>query len=88
MAFEIVGISLSWIINNEIFENTRGYIIKEGKEINLVTISNDLFRPAEVDSLLANCHLIKSELNWEYKFDFKNLVQKMVENDRKIHITI
>ena len=46
-----------------------------------VVIDNNLIRPAEVDSLLANYSKAKKILKWEPKISFDNLVIGMVESD-------
>ena len=40
-----------------------------------------LYRPSEVDSLLGNCNKAKRELKWKPEYDFKKLVQDMVQAD-------
>jgi GDPmannose 4,6-dehydratase len=47
----------------------------------LVKINPDFYRPAEVDLLTGNNSLLKRELNWQPKTNFKQLVEKMVSND-------
>ena len=46
-----------------------------------IVIDNNLFRPAEVDILLANYSKAKKILKWEPKVSFDNLVIGMVESD-------
>ena len=46
-----------------------------------MVIDNNLIRPTEVDSLLANCSKAKKILKWEPKVSFDNLVIGMVESD-------
>ena len=46
-----------------------------------VVIDNNLIRPAEVDTLLANYSKAKKILKWEPKISFDNLVIGMVESD-------
>ena len=38
-------------------------------------------RPAEVNSLLADCSRAKKKLNWKPTVTFDNLVKSMVESD-------
>ena len=38
-------------------------------------------RPAEVDTLLADCSKAKKDLNWKPKISFNELVTNMVEHD-------
>jgi len=44
-------------------------------------IDKNLMRPAEVDTLLANCSKAKKELKWKPKVSFTDLVHGMVESD-------
>lgn len=46
-----------------------------------IVIDNQLTRPAEVDSLLANFSKAKKILKWEPQVPFDNLVKEMVESD-------
>ena len=46
-----------------------------------MVIDNNLIRPAEVDTLLANYSKAKKILKWEPKVSFDNLVIDMVESD-------
>ena len=46
-------------------------------------INQNLFRPSEVNSLLADCSKAKKELGWEPSIKFKKLVELMMESDLK-----
>jgi len=46
-----------------------------------IVIDNQLKRPAEVDSLLANFSKAKKLLKWQPKVSFDNLIKEMVESD-------
>jgi len=46
-----------------------------------IVIDNQLKRPAEVDSLLANFSKAKKILKWEPQVSFDNLIKNMVESD-------
>ncbi len=48
-----------------------------------VKINKDLFRPSEVNSLLADCTKAKKILNWKPSIKFKELVSLMMESDLK-----
>ncbi len=50
----------------------------------VVKISKQFFRPAEVDLLLGDPSKAKTNLNWEPKVKFKELVQKMVDADLEL----
>ena len=46
-----------------------------------VKFNKALIRPSEVHSLLGNCKKAKKKLKWKPKFEFKQLVKDMVEED-------
>lgn len=46
-----------------------------------VKIDQKFMRPSEVDTLIADSTKAKEVLNWQPKYDFHKLVQKMVEHD-------
>ena len=48
-----------------------------------VKVDKKLFRPSEVDTLLANCSKARKKLKWKPKVSFSNLVKDMVESDLK-----
>lgn len=47
----------------------------------LVKISQEFFRPADVQLLHGCSSLIKKELDWQPKYSFQDLVKEMVESD-------
>jgi GDPmannose 4,6-dehydratase len=51
----------------------------------LVKINEKFYRPAEVDILYGDSSIARKELNWVPKTNFKNLVEKMVDNDIKLY---
>jgi GDPmannose 4,6-dehydratase len=51
----------------------------------LVKINEKFYRPAEVDILYGDSSIARKELNWIPKTTFKNLVNKMVDNDIKLY---
>jgi GDP-mannose 4,6-dehydratase len=55
------------------------YLDENGNVI--IEIDSQLFRPAEVDILLANPQKAKIKLGWEPKIKFKELVRLMAEHD-------
>lgn len=56
-----------------------GYDEKTGRE--LIFISSDYFRPAEVDQLLGDSTKARTTLGWNPSTTFDELVKEMVEND-------
>lgn len=56
-----------------------GYDINTGRE--LIFISENYFRPAEVEELCGCADKIKRKLNWQPKIQFHELVKDMVDAD-------
>jgi len=50
-----------------------------------IILDDNLIRPAEVDTLLADSSKAKKILKWEPKIKFDDLVASMVENDLKLN---
>ena len=50
----------------------------------LVKIDPAFYRPAEVQLLLGDSTLARTELRWEPKYDFRGLVRDMIESDLKL----
>jgi GDPmannose 4,6-dehydratase len=48
-----------------------------------INIDKNLFRPAEVDLLIADFKMAKKELKWRPRVEFKELVKSMVDEDIK-----
>lgn len=84
-AFAAVGISGSFTGPqdgvNEVFWYSGGPKPLPSNECNLVKINPAFYRPAEVDHLRGDSSKIRKELGWIPKTTFKQLVEKMVEND-------
>lgn len=57
-----------------------GYCKETGKTV--VKVNPEFYRPSEVDVLLADPSKAKRVLGWSPKISFKELVDRMVENDR------
>ena len=75
-AFALKGFNIKWKGSgiNEI-----GYDETTGRE--LIFISEKYFRPAEVDELLGDSTKAKTNLGWEIKYSFDELVKDMVNAD-------
>ena len=75
-AFKLKNFDIKWKGSgfNEI-----GYDKNTGRE--LIFISKDYFRPAEVDELLGDSTKARKNLNWEPKYSFDDLVTEMVNED-------
>jgi GDPmannose 4,6-dehydratase len=75
-SFGLKGFNIKWKGEgiNEI-----GFDEHSGRE--LIRVSERYFRPAEVEELLGDSTKVRTELGWEPKCTFDELVQEMVEND-------
>lgn len=76
-AFKCIGIPGKWQGNGQ-YEK---YILLEDETIVLVEINQDLYRPAEVDTLIGDNSKAIENLGWRVKTNFTQLVRKMVIND-------
>lgn len=85
-AFEHLSINGSWIGEGtgEIFWYDSGPRPLPSSECELIVINPANYRPAEVAYLQGDNRKIKAELGWEPKTTFKQLVEKMVDNDLKL----
>lgn len=75
VAFEYAGISGKWQGSGI------GEVYLDDTGSTLVKINPEFYRPAEVDLLWGNSNKARTELNWQPKIQFKDLVRKMVLND-------
>lgn len=75
-AFALRGFNIKWKGEGV---NEIGYDEKTGKE--LIFVSEQYFRPAEVEELLGDSRKARDKLKWEIKYSFDELVKEMVEGD-------
>lgn len=75
-AFSLKGIDIQWRGEGV---NEVGYDSNTGRE--LIFISSEFFRPAEVEYLLGDSTKARLELGWDTEYDFEGLVKEMVDND-------
>ena len=75
-SFALRGFQLKWKGTglNEI-----GYDVISGRE--LIFVSEEYFRPAEVEELLGDSTKARTELGWEPTYSFDDLVNEMVNQD-------
>lgn len=78
-AFGLQGFDIKWKGEgiNEI-----GYDFKTGRE--LIFISEEFFRPSEVDLLKGDCSKAIEKFGWKPEYSFDDLIQEMVAFDCKI----
>jgi GDPmannose 4,6-dehydratase len=76
-SFKLGGFNIGWRGEGV---NEVGYDVNTGRE--LVSISEKYFRPAEVEELLGDSTKARTELGWEPKYTFDELVREMVESDK------
>lgn len=77
-AFFLKGFNIMWKGSGV---DEVGYDEKTGRE--LIFISEKYYRPAEVDILIGNSTKARTELGWEPKISFDELIKEMVESDCK-----
>ncbi len=75
-AFKLKNFDIKW--KGSGFDEI-GYDKNTGRE--LIFISKDYFRPAEVEELLGDSTKARKNLNWEPKYSFDDLVTEMVNED-------
>lgn len=78
LAFAAAGIEGQWLGRTGTIEEV--FINKESR-LPMVMIDPRFFRPAEVDLLLGDSTMARSELGWKPKTSFFQLVKKMTLND-------
>ncbi len=82
---EFVEFAFAYFDRNILWEgediDEKGYDTKTGDL--LVDIDPELFRPAEVDSLLGDSTKARAKLGWKPKISFEDLVIEMIESDFK-----
>ena len=77
-SFKLKGFNIKWKGEGV---NEIGYDDNTGRE--LIFVSEKYFRPAEVEELLGDSTKARTELGWEPKVSFLELVKDMVDNDCK-----
>lgn len=78
LSFAAAGIEGQWLGQKGTIEEV---FINKDSRLPMVMIDPKLFRPAEVDLLLGDSTLARSELGWQPKTSFFRLVKKMTNND-------
>jgi len=78
LAFREVGIDIQWI--GEAL-NEKGIDENTGKV--LVEVSDEFYRPAEVDILKGNASKAREKLGWKPRISFEEMIQRMVAHDLK-----
>lgn len=76
IAFRIIDIEIEWQGEGV---NTKGVDKKTGKEY--ISVSEEFYRPAEVDLLIGNPAKAREVLGWEPRVKFNELVEMMVNSD-------
>lgn len=83
-ACKVLGMATQWEIDENEPLNTKLYLIGINSKDVLVTISEDLYRLAEVDILKGDCRSTLKELDWQPKSTFSKLVEKMIKYDYEL----
>ena len=76
LAFKQIGMNIIWKGKDL---NEEGIDKNSGK--NFIKVDPRYFRPTEVDLLIGDPTKAKTELNWEAKTSFSQLVSEMVKSD-------
>ena len=63
-------------------EGLNNSLIDTQKNKKIIQINKNLYRPAEVDSLIGDASKIKSKLNWKPKYTLNSLIDEMLEFER------
>ena len=79
MAFDVVGIDVKF--EGDGIDEV-GFDSKTGKKV--ISVSKELFRPAEVDILLGNSEKAKRVLGWKHETSINQLVEMMVKYDLQL----
>ncbi len=87
-AFQYVGVDIEWVgegVSEVGIIKTVSHLYKDRIRPGqvLIRVNPLFFRPAEVDSLLADPSKAKQHLQWESKVNFQELVKIMVDSDLK-----
>lgn len=78
LSFAAAGIEGQWLGNKGTIEEV---FINKDSRLPMVMIDPKFFRPAEVELLLGDSTMARSELGWQPKTSFFQLVKKMTLND-------
>jgi GDPmannose 4,6-dehydratase len=82
LAFKYAGFEGYWEEREQGKPETNVFYIFHGAEIfEVVNVSSEFYRPAEVELLLGDSSLARKELGWKPKISFDTLVKRMVEWD-------
>jgi GDPmannose 4,6-dehydratase len=76
---EYAGLNVEWHIDEENPLNTV-LVVKDTQTV-IVKISDELYRPAEVELLYGDSNETREAIQWEPKINFKQLVKKMIDHD-------
>jgi len=78
LAFKEVGINIAWRGKGK---EEVGYDTESGRD--LVAVNPRYFRPAEVDLLRGDATKARTQLGWQPRYSFKEMIQEMVVSDLK-----
>ena len=76
LAFKKIGVTLKWF-----GEGIHEVALNNDDDEVMIEISSKFYRPSDVEYLLGDSSLIRTDLNWKRENSFKTLVFDMVEHD-------
>ena len=81
LSCKYLELDVKWLIDEQNPINTK--LVLKNNNHPIITISEEFYRPAEVDILVGNSKSTWEELNWEPKTTFEKLIKKMIDHDYK-----
>ncbi len=92
ICLEILGINITWsgsgVDEVGIVKSFKGKEYEKNSKIRvgdkIIKISEEYFRPSEVDSLLGDSSFAKEKLGWECKINIYDLAKEMMDADKKL----
>tara|TARA_B100000575_G_C23130632_1_gene655811 strand:- start:51 stop:1175 length:1125 start_codon:yes stop_codon:yes gene_type:complete len=81
LSCKYLELDVKWLIDEQNPINTK--LVLKNNNHPIIAISEEFYRPAEVDILVGNSKSTWEELNWEPKTTFEKLIKKMIDHDYK-----
>ncbi len=89
LAFKEAGIGLKFIGTGNLEKGIVDYLKLSDSKIQIgdviIEVDPNYFRPTEVDNLIGDSALARSELDWNPKYNVKDIVSEMVNSDMRLN---